>query len=202
MRKDKVLAHVTECGVPGIRSIPFGIHMCHFYPNRRGLIDSLVPYFKAGLNNNERCFWITAPPLPASDAKAALGKSVAGLEAMIKERRIRILDAKEWFPSTAGADGNGIIAFWVREEEQALADGYQGLRIAGNTSFVTPEDWDRFMQYENAVTDVFQERRIVALCSYGLHQCRATHVLEVVQNHPYTLDRRDVNWEVLYKGTG
>lgn len=199
MSKDKALAHITECGIPGITSIPFGIHLCHFYPHRQDLIDSLVPYFKAGLDNNERCLWITAAPFPADEARAALRKVVPGLGTMIEEGRIRILDAKDWYADAEGLRGTDVVQFWLREEEKALVDGFQGLRIAGNTSFVTPEDWATFMRYEHAVTAAFQDRRIVALCSYNLHQCRATDVFEVIRNHHYTLDRRDVTWEVLHK---
>ena len=178
---------------------PVRYPLCQFCPKRQDLVDSLVPYFKAGLNNNERCLWITAPPFPANEAEAELGKVVPDLEVMIKEGRIRIFEAKEWFASTGGMGGNDLIAFWLDEEEKALAGGYRGLRIAGNTSFVTPEHWDTFMDYESAVNAAFQGRRIVSLCSYNLHQCRATGILEVVRNHEYTLDRRDLNWDVLHK---
>ena len=25
------LAHTTECGLPGVTTIPYGVHLCHFY---------------------------------------------------------------------------------------------------------------------------------------------------------------------------
>jgi hypothetical protein len=34
--------------------------------------------------------------------------------------------------------GLDVIQFWLEEEERALAEGYNGLRITGNTSFLTP----------------------------------------------------------------
>jgi hypothetical protein len=191
------LAHITECGIPGIGSIPFGIHLCHFYPRRQDLVDSLVPYFAAGLRNNERCLWITAPPLPASQAEAELMRALPGLEVKIKEGQIRIIEAAEWYVSAKGMDQNEDAKRLLQEEEKALAEGYQGLRLTGNASFLTPEGWDAFMNYESAIDRAFRRRRIVALCSYGVHQCQATHVLEVIRNHHYTLDRRDVNWEVI-----
>lgn len=197
---DKLFDHITECGIPGIGNIPFGIHLCHFYPERQDLVDSLVPYFMAGLRNNERCLWITAPPLPADEARAELAKVLPSLETMIQEERIRIVEATEWYGNIERVDANDLSNRWLEEEEQALAEGYRGLRITGNTSVLTPEDWDTFMGYESAVNKALKGRRIVALCSYNRHQCRPTGVLEVIQNHQVTLDRQDRDWEVL-RGT-
>ena len=59
-------SHMTSCGLPGINSIPYGTHMCHFYEDAENLAGALVPYFAAGLRNNERCIWIAAEfPKPA-----------------------------------------------------------------------------------------------------------------------------------------
>jgi hypothetical protein len=42
------------------------------YSDRQRLVDSLVPYFLAGLRNNEPCLWVAAPPLDTEDARGAL----------------------------------------------------------------------------------------------------------------------------------
>src|SRR5262245_23231856 len=39
-----------------------GEHACHFYHSADDLGEVLVPYFKAGLERNERCLWVTANP--------------------------------------------------------------------------------------------------------------------------------------------
>ncbi len=43
----------TAIGVVG--NVPWGTHFCQFYKTKEDLIDILVPYFKAGLENNEFC---------------------------------------------------------------------------------------------------------------------------------------------------
>jgi len=30
-------AHLTDCGLAGIKAIPYGLHMCHFYETREDL---------------------------------------------------------------------------------------------------------------------------------------------------------------------
>jgi hypothetical protein len=200
MSPDKPISHLTKCGIPGINRVPFGIHVCHFYRSRQDLVDALVPYFVAGLRNNESCLWITASPFSTDDAKAALVGVLTGADAMIGKGQMRILDARTWRAGIEGTNASDVVKFWLHEEEKALAEGHQGLRSAVNTSFLSPEDWDTFMEYEGAVSNAVRDRRILMLCSYDAHQCQATSILEIVRNHQYTLDRRDADWEILGQG--
>jgi hypothetical protein len=57
------LPHITRFGLPGIARLAFGMHACHLSSNRDQLVGALVPYFVAGLRGNERCLWVTAPPV-------------------------------------------------------------------------------------------------------------------------------------------
>src|SRR3954469_17829711 len=191
-------AHITECGIPGINSVPFGVHLCHFYAGRQDLVEALVPYFQAGLRNNERCIWLTAAPLGTADAKAAMMKAVPGLEAILERGALRILDFWEWYtPGPDHLNPDGIMNAWLEEERAALAAGYAGLRITGNTSFVPDGSWDDFMEYEHAVSAAFRGRRIVTLCSYGLHPHEAVKTLDAMRSHHCTLHRTDSHWQVV-----
>ncbi|HYE97558.1 MAG TPA: MEDS domain-containing protein [Planctomycetota bacterium] len=195
-------APTTNSGLPGVGEVAYGSHICHFYRNRKELVDVLVPFFKAGLEQGERCAWITAPPLPSVEAVAELRKAVPDLDRHLAEGRIRIADFNVWYPAQLGDQANQVIGQWLAAEEQALAAGFRGLRASGNTAFVRPEDREGFMRYEARVTDAFQGRRIVGLCSYDLLQCAATDVFEAVHTHPSTLDPRDGRWEILERISG
>jgi MEDS: MEthanogen/methylotroph, DcmR Sensory domain len=191
------LPHLTDCGLPGISRIPYGLHACHFYPDREHLVEALVPYFLAGLRNNERCLWIAAPPLPAREARRALEAAWKGTAAALDSGAIRILDFDEWYANGAGLSGLGVARFWLEEEQKALAAGYNGLRITGNTSFLSSSDWATFMEYERVVSQNFYGRRIVALCSYTLEGRSAQEVAEVMHSHECTFERPDSSWQVV-----
>jgi hypothetical protein len=191
------LDHFTRCGLPGIDRVPFGMHACHFYSNRDELAAALVPYFVAGLRSNERCLWVTAPPLPAREALQALRAAWAGVDDAIQADALRILNFDQWYASSAGLKGLGVVQLWLEEEERALAEGYNGLRIAGNTRFLEPADWSTFMQYEQAVTARFNGRRIVALCSHSLAQFNDQQMSDVMHAHHCAFERPDVDWQVV-----
>jgi len=188
---------LTRGGLPGIEHIPFGTHACHFYRDRDQLVAALVPFFVAGLRANECCLWVAAPPLPAREATALLRVAHAGVDDAIRAGALRILDFDEWYGKSGQLKGLDVVPFWLEEEERALAEGYDGLRINGNTSFLKPDDWPTFMQYEQALTERLQGRRIVALCSYSLEQCNDQQVGEIMDAHPCTFKHPDVNWHVI-----
>ena len=185
------LSHITHFGLRGIDRIPFGSHACQFYGNRDELVGALVPYFVAGLRGNERCIWVAAPPLPAREAYRALRGS--GVDNAIEQGALLVLDFDQWYANSAGLKGNDVIKLWLKEEERALGDGYNGLRIAGNMSFLKPADWPTFIEYEQAVSSHFKSRRIVALCSYMLAQRTDQQMNEVVHAHHWALKASDVD---------
>src|ERR1051326_5614365 len=93
--------------------------------------------------------------------------------------------------------GTAVVDFWLAEEARALADGSAGLRITGNVTFLTPETWSVFMEYEDMVQKAFSGRRIVTLCTYPADGCGAANVLDVVHRHSCTLEHPDEGWQIL-----
>jgi hypothetical protein len=185
------LSHVTSCGLPGIDQVPFGMHACHFFGSRDQLVAVLVPYVIAGLRGNERCLWVAAPPLPAREAIKALRAAWNGADDAVQAGALCVLDFDHWYASAAGLKGLDVLELWIEEEKRALTDGYNGLRIAGNTGFLKPRDWSTFMQYEEALTARFNGRRIVALCSYARAECDHQQMSEVMHAHHCTFDGPD-----------
>ena len=52
-------------GIAAVGDVPWGTHFCQFYRTESDLADTLVPYFEAGLRNDESCLWITGDRLEA-----------------------------------------------------------------------------------------------------------------------------------------
>jgi len=190
-------SHLTDCGLPGITQIPYGVHMCNFYRTREELISALVPFFVAGLRNNERCIWITARPLHAADAIVELQKAGPDVQAAMRNGSLVVRDYEDWYAEAGALKGNQVVDLWLAEEQRALAGGYAGLRITGNVTFLRSEDWALFMEYEELVNKAFQGRRIVTLCTYHLDSCGAAEVLDVLRRHNGALDRPDEGWQIL-----
>ena len=168
--------------------------MCHFFSSSRELVDGLVPYFEAGIDRNERCIWVAAAPLPAGDVESAVAKSPK-LKRGAAIGQLTVHHAIDWFGEPAELNAEQIIRRWFSEEERALADGFGGLRITGNSAFIPHGHWSGLMDYERLLHERLPERRIIACCSYDRQQCGSVEIMEVVNCHHGALDRTDQRWE-------
>ena len=77
---------IRKTGIAVIGDVPWGTHFCQFYETANDLIDVLVPYFKAGLENNEFCMWVTSEPLSREEAENAMRKAVPDFDKFLKKR--------------------------------------------------------------------------------------------------------------------
>ncbi len=188
---------LRESGIPVIGDVPWGTHFCQFYQTKDDLIDILVPYFKAGLQNNEFCMWVTSEPLRVEDASRALKKVVKNLDTYIKKGQVEILDAGEWYTKSGRFDCSGVLQGWVEKEKQALRNGFDGLRLTGNTFWLEKSDWKDFADYEAAVNSVIGQHRMIAVCSYCLDKCNASEVIDVVSNHQFAIIRQEGEWRLI-----
>jgi len=191
----KVKLRKTAIDVVG--DVLWGTHFCQFYQTKEDLTDLLVPYFKAGLENNEFCMWITSEPLHVEDAKRALKEKVKDLDDYIKKGQIEILDYSQWYTRSGRFDSDEVLQGWVDKEKQALERGFDGLRLSGNTFWLEKRDWKKFTDYEAAVNSVIGQHKMLAICTYSLDKCGASEIVDVASNHQFALVKREGKWEII-----
>ncbi|NQT00384.1 MAG: MEDS domain-containing protein [Planctomycetes bacterium] len=52
-------AKLRKTSIDVVGNVPWGTHFCQFYQTKEDLIGILVPYFKAGLEDNELRRYLT-----------------------------------------------------------------------------------------------------------------------------------------------
>src|ERR1700676_4461241 len=88
-------ARRTGIGVVG--DVPWGSHFYLFYETKEDLLDTLIPYFKAGLESGEFCVWAAYKPLTVGELKRALRRSVNDFDGYLNNHSIEILPAREFY---------------------------------------------------------------------------------------------------------
>jgi PAS domain S-box-containing protein len=184
-------------GIDVIGSAPWGTHFCQFYETAQDLVDTLVPYFAAGLAQNEFCTWITSEPLRVEGAKAALEATVGDLEPYLRSGQLEILDYREWYTLGGTFDAGRVLRGWVDKLVAAQAKGFQGLRLTGNTFWLEQADWQDFTDYEAAIDRVIGQYQMLAMCTYSLAKCGAPELLDVMANHAFALIKRGGSWQII-----
>lgn len=98
-------------GIEGFGDVDWGTHFCLFYETKEDLLDILIPYLKAGLENNEFFLCVTSPPLSTDEAPQAMREALPDFEQYVAEGQIEIVPYQEWFLSGGQLDAQSII--WI-----------------------------------------------------------------------------------------
>ena len=188
---------LRDSGLNVIGSVPWGTHFCQFYKTKQDLIDILVPYFKAGLESNEFCMWVTSEPLMVPEAKEAMREAVRGFDEYLRQGQMEIIPYNEWYLLEGTFDDDRVLEGWVSKLEQALARGYSGLRLTGNTFWLERNHWRAFTEYEAKINNIIGKYRMMAACTYSLDRCDGSAVIDVVKNHQFALIKREGKWDII-----
>ena len=187
--------NLRKSGIDVVGDVPWGTHFCQFYQNGEDLREILVPYFKAGLENNEFCLWITSYPLEVEEAKDALWSAVSDIDFYLEKGQIEIISHTCLHIAENIYDSKRVLNGWMEKLTHALESGYNGLRMSGNTSWLEKKDWGYFVDYLGKMDEIIGEYRLISLGSYFLDKDSTTEIIEIVSNHQFSLSKREGKWE-------
>jgi len=183
-----------KTGIDALGEVPWGTHICQFFKGKEDLSDILVPFFKAGLVENEYCIWVTSDTLGVGQAREELNKTVAGVDDYIARGQLHIVDHNAWYAEEGRFDIDKVLRHWFEAEKLALDKGFAGLRAAGVMSLLPKRDWANIVDYETTVDMAISKHRMVALCSFPLDNLETAELIDVVTNHGIVLVRRANDW--------
>lgn len=186
---------LRRSGFDVVGDVPWGTHICQFYSTGEDLLDTLTPYFVAGLEANEFCMWIASHPLDAREAEAGLRSRAPGVERFLAAGQLEILDCDQWYKPGGCFDADRVVQGWLDKLDAALKRGFEGIRVTGNTYWLEKADWANFARYEAEIDAIIRSRRILALCAYSLEKCGALEILDVIANHDLALVKKGGRWE-------
>ena len=191
------MAQECDTGIRGVGKIPWGSHFCNFYDGQIDLADCIVPFFKAGLDNNGLGFWITSDPLNVRDARRLLGALQPDLPDREASGQITIMDYADWY---LDRPTGSVTAEALRESLERLAAararGWAGVRMSGNSFWLERKYWALFTDYEQKLHEAMRTSKIVVLCSYSQHRCTARDRAEILRHHDFAITRGATGWQI------
>ena len=184
-----------KTGIDVTGDVHWGTHICLLYQTKQDLIDTLVGYFKAGIDNNELCTWVTSEPLPASEAEASLMKELKNYDDYINKNQLEILDFSKW--SAGKLDANKVIHHLVEKEKLARDKGFDGIRFSLNTRSLDYNDQKDIIDYEEDIDSFINSHQMLAICAYPLEKGDVSQVVDAISRHKVTLVRKENRWEFI-----
>lgn len=192
-----VQVELRDSGIDILGELPWGSHFCNFFESKEDLLQILVPYFKAGLLNNEFCLWITCDPISVEDAYEALRKEMQDFSEYEKKEQIAILSHADWYLNDKTFVPDLVINGWYQKLRKSLDKGFDGMRVNGNEAWLDRDVWKDFIDYERNLNDSLSGKQMIVLCTYPLAKCDAHAVFDVSQVHEVALTRRKGDWEIV-----
>src|ERR1700682_6386366 len=190
-------SEVRATGIRAVGDVRWGTHFFLFQETKEDLLDALVPYFKVGLENRELCIWVISDPLTKEEARDALRQSIPDIEKYVQDESMQIVKGREWYMSGGDLDLGKVARVWNDKLEGALARGYCGLRLSGDTAWLDSKHWKKFAEYENEINHFMTGKPTLALCTYPLRRSSAEEILDVTRTHQFAIARRNGGWEVV-----
>jgi signal transduction histidine kinase len=183
-------------GIDIIGETSWGTHYCNFFETKQDMLDILVPFFRAGLEHNEYCVYITSSPVTIPDAENSLREGIPLFDEYISEGRMEIIAHTEWYLKSGNFDSSDVFKCWDEKLAIAQAGGFEGLRVNGNATWLERNLWDSFLEYESDLNEHIKDKQIIVMCTYPLSKCLAADVLDVAHVHKAAIAKRKGSWEI------
>lgn len=186
---------IRNSGIDIIGGVPWGTHFCQFYQTKEDLMDILIPYLKAGLENNELCVWIIPQLTEAEKIKETLKAAASDIDIYLKKGQIEIIPHSVWYFKNKDFDSQRALDSLIERANKSLSNGYNGLRLFENICWLEKENWNDFVNYERRLDSVMARYPIIAMCAYCLDAFKVVNVVDIVASHQFFLAKKGRKWE-------
>jgi PAS domain S-box-containing protein len=195
--KEAAASELRQTGISVIGDVEWGTHFCCFYETKEDLLETLVAYFKTGLENNDFCVWVVSACLTREEARHALAQAVPDLDRYLAKGGLEIHSHQEWYLRDGRWDSLRVLQSWREKLNQCSVQGYAGFRAAGDGGWIQNDDRMAFCEYEKQVTAMLVDQRSVILCTYPLSTSSGDQVFDVAHIHHQAVARRNGTWETV-----
>ncbi|HEV7205483.1 MAG TPA: MEDS domain-containing protein [Jatrophihabitans sp.] len=117
----------------------------------------------------------------------------------ITSGRLRVVDNATAYAAFGESDGAGLLRQWDAVLDQALSDGYGGIRVVADNSAVltgTDVDFGRWLEWEQR-TDRWQAQRpVVGVCWFDRSRVPEDRLAAVTRRHPASVGEVTPTWRL------
>jgi len=185
---------MRKSGSKFLGKLAWGTHCCQFYKAKQDLIDIMVPYFKAGLENNELCVWVTSDFLTGNDAQKALKKSIPGFSRYLKNGQLEIIPGAKWRLKKGKFDARQTVAQWIVKYERGIRAGFEGMRVGSGPLW---PDQKNLAAYESGINDIIANYKLLVLCARPLENCDPEEIIAAAGDHKFAIIKKSNRWATI-----
>ncbi len=168
-----------------IANLEPGDHLCCLYETEEEHRAVLTPFLRQGLERDEKVLYILDAHT-AEDILEYFRDDGLDVEPYLSRGQLAILTPDDTYMREGVFDPEGMIELLRAETEQAVADGYQAMRVTGETTWALRglPGSERLIEYEARLNEFFPGSKCLAICQYDRRRFDPTVLLDVLRTHP------------------
>lgn len=175
-------------------------HACliHTTPDERR--DAIALYMEGGLAHNERLLYLLDQDAD-SGALEAIARAGVDVEDALDDGALVVKTTDETYVEGGTFDPDRMIALLREAEQEALTDGFAGLRVTGEMTWARPgvPGAERLLEYEARLNEVFPQLRASAICQYDARRFSPDVLAGVLHTHPLLISNGRVAQNARYE---
>ena len=177
-----------------------GDHLCLIYDRAAERMAALIPFLKRGLAAGERCLYL-ADDTTTDLAEQALASEGLDVDRERERGALVFLAQRDGFLRDGRFDPGAMTDLLRQAEQEALDDGFAGLRVASEMSWCLGDapGSERFLEYEALLNRFLDGSRSVGLCQYDRSRFSPPVVFDILHTHPFAILGEDVCPNVFYE---
>ena len=165
-----------------------GDHLCLIHDTTAEKLAALVPFLRTGLAKDERSLFLGS----LADCRAierALGDEGIPVGREIERGALVLLSDRDSWLDHGRFDPNSFKDLLRRAEQQALDDGFSGLRATWDVIWLLEEvpGAEQWIAFEAGLNAFLAGSRTCALCRYPRSRSSAALLEDVLRTHPLVL---------------
>ncbi len=169
------------------RLVHSGDHLVVLYNNEIEVSNTVTSYIAESLRRNERCIYIMGDV----DTEVVLHtlKKEFNIDDLVEKGQFIMLTKEESYSKEGKFEQDKMVGLLQDLSVKAVEDGYDGLAITGELSWLLEKDHDAMqtiIDYECKLNeDVFDQYPINILCRYSMTKFSDEMIINIIQLHPY-----------------
>ncbi len=140
-------------------------HVCCVYRDAAQLLAAGLEWLRRGMDAGERVVYLADRPVEQLHEDIA---TLPDLDQLIETGRLVLLPLRALYPTGGPVDPESSLAFYAAQTQQALDDGFTGLRVfAEVTQLVREPEWRAdHVRWEQVADQFMAEHPLAAYCAY------------------------------------
>ncbi len=165
-----------------------GMHICSIYRNHEEQFSPILPFFRYGFDNKEKCVYVfdQEPPQPIYTEFDHVQNFPRDFKTA---RQIEVIPYEDVYTKEGAFDPDKTMSLFNESVTHSHDQGYSGLRVAGEMGWtlLSGTPISKLIQYELKLNTFFPNKDLIGICQYHEASFDRDILTDIICTHPYVI---------------